>query len=45
MQKVIFAFLMVIGVSLAADTTITDKVREQQIPNKYIYILSRQQQE
>lgn len=31
MQKIIFVFLVLAGVALAADKTITDKVRKQQI--------------
>lgn len=30
MQKIIFVFLVLAGVALAADKTITDKVRKQQ---------------
>lgn len=33
MQKIIFVFLVLAGVALAADKTITDKVRKQQITN------------
>lgn len=33
MQKIIFVFLVLAGVALAADTTATEKVRKQQILN------------
>lgn len=39
MQKIIFVFLVLAGVALAADKTITDKVRKQQITHIRIYQL------
>lgn len=37
MQKIVFVFLVLAGVALAADRTITDKVRKQQM---FIYIFT-----
>lgn len=42
MQKIIFAFLMVAGVALAAEPKITDKVRwQKKILSAYVYFRIR----